>query len=447
MRHVTRLSFLLLSASLLAGCGGGGGPLGIFKKTEKLTVPGERVAVLVNEADIDIDTETAALPMSLPAAVANDSWAQSGGNARKSVGHLALGNALGVAWTQSIGKGSDKDGRLGGGPVIADGKVFTIDTAGTVRAFDANGGGQIWSARFGEAGENSSSLYGGGVAFDGGRVYATNGLGYVAALDASNGAAVWTVKPGGSLRGEPSVADGSVYVMSQDNQIYSLKAADGTTNWSNAAALEIAGVFGAAAPSIGQGTVIAGFSSGELNAYRYENGRMVWQDALARTSITTSVASLSDIDADAVIDGGAVYAVGQGGRMVALDLFSGQRIWELNFGGIATPWVAGDWLFAVNDKAQLIAVNRANGKIRWINQLPRYEKMKKKTDQITYVGPVLAGERLIVAGSNGALINVDPVTGGFQSQVDMKDGVSFQPVVANNTLYLLTDGGTLVAYR
>jgi outer membrane protein assembly factor BamB len=444
MRHVSRVTLLLLTASLLAGCSTVGG---IFKKKDKVTVPGERVAVLVNEADIDIDPDTASLPISLPAAVVNDSWAQSGGNARKSVGHVGLGQSLGVAWTVSIGKGSDKDGRLGGGPVVADGKVFTMDTQGSVRAFDARNGGQVWSARFGEVGDNSASIYGGGVAYDQGRIYATNGLGYVAALDATSGAAVWTVKPGGPLRGEPSVDGEAVYVMSQDNQIYSLKTADGSTNWSNAAALEIAGVFGAAAPSIGQGTVVAGFSSGELNAYRYENGRQVWQDALARTSMTTSVASLSDIDADPVIDNGVVYAVGQGGRMVALDLFSGQRIWELNFGGIATPWVAGDWLFAVNDRAQLIAVSRATGKIRWINQLPRYRKMKSKAGLITYVGPVLAGERLIVAGSNGALINIDPASGSFQSQVDVNDGISFQPVVADNTLYILTDNGRLIAYR
>ena len=446
MLHGTRVSILLIAASLLAACGGGG-PLGVFKKKEKITVPGERVAVLVNEAEIEIDTETAASPMELPAAVANTEWAQSGGNARKAVGHVALGNALGVAWQARIGEGSGKNGRLGGGPVVADGKVFTIDTLGVVRAFDGANGRQLWSTRFGDVGDNSASLYGGGVAYDGGRVYATNGLGYVAALDAGNGGQVWVVKPAGPLRGEPSVADGAVYVMTQDNQVFSLKATDGATNWSNAAALEIAGVFGAAAPSIAQGTVVAGFSSGELNAYRYENGRQVWQDALARTSITTSVASLSDIDADAVIDGGAVYAVGQGGRMVALDLFSGQRIWELNFGGIATPWVAGDWLFAVNDKAQLIAVNRLTGKIRWINQLPRWEKMKSKAGLITYVGPVLAGDRLILAGSNGALININPLDGSFQSQVGIKQGVSFQPVVANNTLYILTDGGELIAYR
>ena len=443
MRYVSRVTLLLLSASLLAGCGG----LGLFKKSDKITVPGERTSVLVNEADIDIDAATATEPMTLPAAVTNDSWAQSGGNANKSVGHLGLGQSLGVAWTVSIGRGSSNDGRLGGGPVVADGKVFTMDTTGTVRAFSTENGGQLWSTRFGEVGDNAASIYGGGVAYDAGKVYATNGIGYVASLDANSGAAVWTVKPGGPLRGEPSVDGGSVYVMSQDNQIYSLKTADGSANWSNAAALEIAGVFGAAAPSIGQGTVVAGFSSGELNAYRYENGRQVWQDALSRTTMTTSVASLSDIDADAVIDNGVVYAIGQGGRMVALDLFSGQRIWELNFAGIATPWVAGDWIFAVNDKAQLVAIARRTGKIRWINQLPRYRDQKDRKGPISYVGPVLAGERLIVAGSNGALINVSPVDGTFQSQVDLDDGVSFQPVVANNTLYLLTDGGRLIAYR
>ena len=444
MRHVSRVTLLLLSASLLAGCGGG---LGLFKKKDKITVPGERTAVLVNEAEIAIDTATATETMTLPAAVTNDSWAQSGGNANKSVGHVSLGTSLGVAWTASIGRGSDKSGRLGGGPVVANGKVFTMDTTGTVRAFSAENGAQLWSTRFGEVGDNAASIYGGGVAFEAGRVYATNGIGYVAALDADSGAQVWTVKPGGPLRGEPSVDGNTVYVMSQDNQIYSLKAADGSSNWSNAAALEIAGVFGSAAPAIGQGTVVAGFSSGELNAYRYENGRQVWQDALSRTSMSTSVASLSDIDADPVIDNGVVYAVGQGGRMVALDLFSGQRIWELNFAGIATPWVAGDWIFAVNDKAQLVAIARRTGKIRWINQLPRYRDQKDRKGQITYVGPILAGERLIVAGSNGALINVSPVDGSFQSQVDLDDGVSFQPVVANNTLYLLTDSGRLIAYR
>ena len=236
-------------------------------------------------------------------------------------------------------------------------------------------------------------------------------------------------------------------MISQDNQIYSLKTSDGTTNWSNAAALEIAGVFGTASPAVGQGTVVAGFSSGELNAYRYENGRLVWQDALARTSIRTSVASLSDIDANSVIDNGQVFAIGQGGRMVALELTSGQRMWELNIAGIATPWVAGDWVFVATDDAKLIAVARTTGKVRWINQMPRFMREKSKRGQITYRGPVLAGGRLILVGSNGTLINFDPATGNYQSQTQLGVPVSLAPVVANSTLYVLDDEGRLHAFR
>ena len=117
-------------------------------------------------------------------------------------------------------------------------------------------------------------------------------------------------------------------------------------------------MFGSASPAVGQGTVVAGFSSGELNAYRYENGRLVWQDQLARTSIRTSVASISDVDANPVIDNGQVLAVGQGGRMVSLELISGQRQWELNIAGISTPWVAGEWVYVVTDDAQA-ALRRA----------------------------------------------------------------------------------------
>ena len=441
MTRTTTSLALIATAALLSGCGI------INKKPKSTPTIGDRVSVLVSELDIAVDPETAATPMALPAATANADWAQSGGNPAKLVEHVALGASVAPAWSSAIGAGSTKSRRLGGGPVVAGGRVYTIDTLGSVRAHDAITGAPVWAARFGDAKGNENILYGGGVAVDGGRVYATNGFGHVAALDAATGGVAWTVRPGGPLRGAPTVADGSVYVISQDNQIVALKAADGTTAWSAAAALEVAGVFGNGAPAVDRGTVVAGFSSGELNAYRYENGRQVWQDALSRTSISTRVGSLSDIDADPVIANGIVYALGQGGRMVALDLTSGQRVWELNMAGIATPWVAGDWLFAVNDKAQLIAVQRLTGKIRWINQLPRWLKEKKKAGQINYSGPVLAGNRLIVAGSNGALINIDPTNGAIQSQGNVGGGVRFQPVVAAGSLYLMTEEGRLLAYR
>lgn len=430
-----------LAASLLAGCGVVG------KSRPKTPVVGERVSVLSTDPDVQVDPATAALPFAIPAPAVNADWAQPGGTPSKSAGHPALPTSLTEAWNVSIGQGSQLNARLAAAPVVAGGNVYTIDTTATVRAFDATTGGQRWAVQFGTVRGSNSSLFGGGVAVEGDRVFATNGLGFVTALSTANGAKLWEVRLGGPLRGAPTIAGDTLYVMSQDNQLYSLKTSDGATNWSATAAVEIAGVFGTAAPAFDRGTVVAGFSSGELNAYRFENGRAVWQDALARTSISTSVATLSDIDASPVIDNGQVFALGQGGRMVALDLISGQRIWELNLAGTANPWIAGEWLFAVTDDAKVMAISRNNGKIRWINQLPAFENAKSKRGPISYVGPVLAGGRLILGGSNGVLVNIDPATGAFQSQTSVAAPISQPPVVANNTLYVLDDRGRLHAYR
>ncbi|GAA4754185.1 PQQ-like beta-propeller repeat protein [Sphingomonas daechungensis] len=437
----TKLVVLTLAALAASGCG-------IFKKgAPKTPVVGERVAVLATEQDVAVDDATAAQPFTIPDPVANTEWGQSGGNASKSMGHVALGQSVGQAWEVSIGRGGSTSQRLASSAVVGDGRVYTIDTQATVRAFDAQTGATAWSTQFGFEKTNTASLFGGGVAYDNGKIYASNGLGYVAALDARNGGIIWQVHPTGPIRGAPTVVGDSLYVITQDNQIYALKTADGATDWSQSAALEIAGVFGSASPAVGQGTVVAGFSSGELNAYRYENGRLVWQDQLARTTIRTSVASISDVDADPVIDNSQVLAVGQGGRMVAIDLLTGQRQWELNIAGISTPWVAGEWVFVVTDDGKIICINRASGKIRWIAQAPAFRNVKKKAGPISYVGPILAGGRLIVASSEGALINIDPSNGAFQSQTNMKGGVHLQPVVANNTMFILDDEGRLRAWR
>jgi outer membrane protein assembly factor BamB len=437
-----QVAVLIAAALASSGCS-------VFKKGHKTTTPvlGERIPVLTTENDIEVDPATLALPFSLPPAQENTDWTESGGNAANSMGHLALGASLQPAFTVQAGRGSSLTARLAAPPIVANGRVYTIDTLSAVRAFDARTGAQVWASQTPDVKGNESSLYGGGIAYDNGRIYATNGLGFVSALSAQTGGIYWHVRPGGPLRGAPTVANGAVYVVSQDNQLYSLKEDDGSTNWSAAASLEIAGIFGAASPAVARGTVVAGFSSGELNGYRYENGRQVWGDQLQRTSITTTVSSLSDIDADPVIDNGQVFAIGEGGRMVALDLVSGQRMWELSIAGISTPWVAGDWVYVITDQDKLLCIYRQNGHIRWIAQLPQFAKPKKKKGDVDYSGPVLAGGRLIVTGSNGALIQIDPATGSFKTQTSVGAPVSLPPVVANSTLYIFDDNARLHAYR
>ncbi len=442
VRRFLAVPLVAVLAVSLGSCGVIGGN----KKPKSTPTLGKRMPVLSRiESGAKVDPSLASVAVVLPTAETNADWSQPGGNAGKSYGNLALAASPTKVWTASIA-GSKPSERLAAAPVIGGGQLFAFDTSGAVHAFDAATGAEKWSVKL-RMEENNSSLFGGGVSFADNRVYVTTGLGEVAALDASNGTQIWRVKPSGPLRGSPTIAFDAIYVMTQDNQIIALNAADGKPLWNESGSQASAGVFGVAAPAAGQGTVIAGYSSGELTAYRYENGRQLWTDALARTSIATSVATLTDIDADPIIDRGRVYALGQGGRMAAYELVTGQRIWELNLAGISTPAIAGEWIFVLTDDSRLLCLARATGKVRWIAQLQQFKNEKKKKDEFYWTGPVLAGDRLWVANMRGEVVSVNAADGTITPFTKLGDPISLAPVVANNTLYILDDSGRISAFR
>lgn len=440
MKNWVRLAMATAAVASLGGCG-------VFKGDAKRTpVVGQRVPILASENDIIPDRALQSVDVLVPGAEVNDAWAQPGGNAAKSMGHVALGESLTKAWSVQIAGGSKRE-RLAASPVVDDNRLFVMDVEGNISAFAADTGAKLWSVPTAKDKENAGALFGGGVSTEGGRVYATNGLGEVVAVDATSGAEVWRAHPAGPLRGAPTIANGQVYVVTQDNQMFALGQDDGKVQWTASASLETQGVFGVAAPAAAQGTVVAGFSSGELNAYRYENGLSVWSDVLSRSTITVSVSSLSDIDAEPVIDQGRVYAVGQGGRMVAMDMLTGTRLWEQNIAGISTPWVSGEWIFVVTDDARLLCVSRGSGKVRWISQLPHFKNEKKKSGPISWVGPILAGGRLVLLNSEGQIVSASVADGKITSTVDHGEPMTLAPLVANNTLYVLDAKGRITAYR
>ena len=435
-------SLATVLALSLAGCG-------IVGSKAKPTTPtvGKRVPILSKiDTSATVDPTLAGVAVVLPPATENAEWPQAGGTASKSYGNLALAAAPQRVWSAKI-MGSTKKQRLAAAPVVGGGQLFVMDTNGIVHAFDAKTGAERWQKSFSIKGDGASSVYGGGVSFASDRVFVTTGVGEVAALEAADGKQLWKVKPAGPLRGSPTVAFNSVFVMTQANQIVALNIDDGVQVWNAGASVGQTGVFGVAAAAAGQSTIIAGYSTGELIAYRYENGRELWSDALARTSLSTSVGVLTDIDADPIIDRGRVYALGQGGRMAAYELVTGQRIWELNLAGISTPAVAGEWIFTLTDDARLLCIARSTGKVRWLTQLDAFKNAKKKSDPIFWSGPVLAGDRLWFVNSLGGLYSAAAADGQPSLVAELKAPVTLAPVVAGSMLYVLDDSGRITALK
>ncbi|MBO0883685.1 MAG: PQQ-binding-like beta-propeller repeat protein [Mycobacterium sp.] len=382
----------------------------------------------------------------LPPVVQNAGWPQAGGNPAHFMGHLAVGETLTEAWATNIGAGGGYRRKILAQPVAADGVIYAMDSDAIVSAFDMGTGARRW--RFDTKPEDADSTnVGGGLAWDQGTLYAVNGLAEVVALDAAQATVRWRKSVGAPTRSAPTVAEGRLFVTTIEGKVVSLATDDGRQLWAYQGPTVTTGVLGQPAPAYSSGLVVAGFSSGQLATLRAETGNVVWTDNLASGGTGVSIADLSAIRGLPVISQGRVFAISMGGLMVGLDLPTGRRLWEREVRGEDSPWAAGDWLFIVSLDQRIAAITRDDGRVAWVTDLPRWENPEKQRDPITWFGPLLVGDRLIVAGTSHEALAVSPYTGDILGRQQLSGAASLAPIVAGGTVFIVSDDGRLLALR
>jgi outer membrane protein assembly factor BamB len=413
---------------------------------KKQPLPGERISVLGLDTTFDPDPQLASMPVTLPPPAVNAEWPEPGGNPAHSMLHPALPDRLARAWETGIGEGASRRTRVLSQPVIARGRVFAMDGGVQVSALDAGTGSRIWQVDLKPEGMRGSA-FGGGPAFWNDRLYVSTGYAQVLALDPADGKVIWRQNVTAPVHSAPTVAEGRVFAVTIENELNALSTDDGRKLWSHNGIPEPAGLLGGASPAVEGEVVIPAYTSGEIFALRVENGRSVWSDSLASTRSVNAISGLADIRGRPVIDHGRVFAISHSGRMAAIDLRSGERVWEQEIASSHSPWVAGEFVFVLANDNTLVCLTRKDGKIRWVHQLRRYEDEKAKSDPIRWAGPVLGGNRLIALSSLGELVSVAPDGGQRVGGQSLSGSAFLGPVIAENALYLLTDDANLSAYR
>ncbi len=410
----------------------------------KTKLSGKREAVLGSRGGLEVDAaegRTVAVPP--PVAVA--AWTESGGNATHTLGNIAV-TGLQPAWTASVGSGGGYRAKLTAQPLIAGGAVYTMDSDGRVSAFDLATGSRRWRTDT-EADDSRSSNIGGGIAVQGERIYGTTGRGDALALEAGTGKVLWRKNIGVPARSGPTLANERMHFTTIDDQLLALSLANGERAWGYTAASSSTTVLTEAPPAISDGLVVAGFGSGELVSVRADSGVLAWSDTLASSRGRNSSVDLSAIRGLPVVDQGRVYAIGVGGLILALDVRSGRRLWEREVGGGQTPWLAGDWLYVQTSGQALAAINAGDGRVRWLQDLPRWDNPAKERDPIFWAGPLMVNGKLLLAGTSQIGVSINPVDGRIIGTQTLSGAVSVAPVAASGTVLILSDDGTLQAFR
>jgi len=416
---------------------------------EKPPLPGERISILDLQKELrPTAAKNEAILIEIPAARNYQDWPQNGGYAHHAMQNLGFGDTKQIEqiWRADIGAGSSDGLPLTAQPIVAAGKVFTLDTRSTVRAFHNQTGEELWETYVKHQSEDEYVI-GGGLAYDGNVLYVTSGYNEVLALNPTDGEIYWRSRISAGSRAAPTIYNGRVFVTGLNNNAIALDAKTGKILWEYEGVGETTGLLGAASPTADEKIVIPVFSSGDIVALRVENGSIAWSDSLANSLRLGGMAGLSDIRGLPVMKDNLVIAVSFGGKIAAFDKRNGARIWQRDVSSAETPWVAGNTVYVLGADHKLLALNLSDGAILWVKELQKYAKPDSRKGLIIWAGPIMINGKLLLSGTDGRMIEFNPKNGEVVHEWNIKKTVSISPIVANGTLYMLSEDGSLLAYR
>ena len=275
-------------------------------------------------------------------------------------------------------------------PTLADGRLFTLGMTGTVTAFDAASGTQLWQ----KPGGPVEPLYHTAMSpvVDGSLVIVHVGghsAGALTAFDVRTGAARWSWNGDGPAYGSPIVAElggtRQVVTMTQDNLV-GVAVATGELLWRRP--YTVRATRNAVTPILHGQTIIVSGLGMPVSAFRVANrgGQWAQEDVWTNNDVTMDMST-------GVLAGSSVYGFSprNSGQFFAIDANTGQTLWlsEPRQGDNAAVVRAGDWWFVLETDAELV-VARANPK--------QFEIVRRYTvaDSATWAQPVLSGQRVFV---------------------------------------------------
>ena len=386
--------------------------------------------------------------INLPPMLVSSQWSLISSTISKDYPNHLLGGDLSEIWSVSVGKGDSRKRRLTTDPIFFDKKIFTLDANSVASAFNLDGQ-LIWKKDLTPDGENSGDIFGGGLTAGKDKIFVTLGYGFLLSLDPTTGKKNWSQRLSGAGNNSSIFDDGLVYLVSGDSKAWAIKADNGRVRWKIDAIGNDTNLISTISPAINEKYAVFGFGNGEIYVTFKKGGYVLWSSSLSSRIDGQVISAIDDIVASPLIIDQNLYVADGSGKVVSLKIESGERSWTAPFGSNSNFWAASGSLFFISDANELVRLKRKTGQTVWVTELPYYSKKKlglsKKTVQ--YYGPIIAGNQLIVASSDGYIRFYDPKTGAQKNKLEIKSGATTNPIVVNETLLLITQDGKLRAFR
>jgi outer membrane protein assembly factor BamB len=336
-------------------------------------------------------------------------------------------------WGDNVGGGKKQVLlRLGLGPAVDNGVVFAGSDRGELLAVGLDTGNKVWLKKLGVP-------LSAGPAAGFGMVVVGSTKGSVIALEEATGRVLWKTRVNSELLSAPAIGEKVVVIRAVDGHLHGFDSSNGKELWSVEQQVPRLSLRGTAIPVIAKELAISGFDNGKVMAVSLSTGDTVWDTALASPHGRTELDRLVDVDSAVRVIGDNVFAAGFQGRTAMLALDSGQIWWAHDMSSDRGLSVDDDNLFVTQSDGTVVALRQRDGSELWRN-------VQLKRRGLTT--PAVTSTAIAVADYQGYLHWLDKRTGKLVARQRVaKYRISNPPVAVQDTVVVLTDSGSLAAFR
>jgi len=348
-------------------------------------------------------------------------------------------------WSERVGKGAERTGaRMG--TAYADGKIYAASTTGDVTAIDATSGRTVWQKRLGSRrgwiwhhGDNSVR-WSGGPSVQGELVVVGTLEGTVQAFSANDGADLWTAQLSSEVISPPAIGSNIVAVRTQDGRVFGLDARDGKRLWVfDRASVPILSLRGNSAPVIDSGVVYVGADNGKVIAVRATDGGELWEQQISGGEGRSEIERLQDVDGPLKVEGGVVYAAGYRGQTAALIAQSGRPLWTHDLSSYTGVALSASQVYAADADSSIWALDLRSGSSGWKQDGLKYRWVSEMAVQ---------GETVVVGDFDGFVHWLSISDGSFVARTRLsKHPIEAAPIVVGDVVYVEDIGGEIGAFR
>lgn len=349
-------------------------------------------------------------------------------------------------WRESVGDGARDSGvRLR--PTMVDGVLYADSTDGKLVALDANTGKTLWSKSSRTHGwfgwgdkKRKDAFYAGGPAVSGDLLAVGTLDGHVYGVNAKDGSPRWESTLKSEVLASPVVVGDLVVVRTGDGRVYGLDAASGARRWVyDQTSVPLLSLRGNGPLLVANGVVFFGSDGGKLVALRLDNGEKLWEQKLASGEGRTEIERLDDSDGSIMLDGSTLYGAAYHGNLAAVDGPSGRPLWSHPFSSYASLAVNGNAVYGVDEDSQAWAFDKNGGAEMWKNDKLKYRWL---------TGPAVQGDYLVVGDIEGYVHWLQSGDGALAARERLsKKAIRAQPLVVGDVVYVEDVEGRIAAYR